>query len=193
MAVTSKTEIQNSALRKLRADSITSEDDDSERARLVKASYPLMLDRVQRSHPWNFCIDYVELASTTLPADQYDYDNIFQIPSNCLRILGTSLPDTAKWEEISGEYLVCNYSEIKVRYIKRITDVTKFDESFVEVLAWAIAQDICYAITKSASAMKEARENYMMSLAEARSYDAQTGFSKHRRVIADTFTNARRY
>ena len=179
MGVTSAVEIMNSALRKLGAEPIISEDDDSTRARLVKASYYIRLNHLLRSHAWRFNKAYASLALVSpQPDDVFDYDFVFALPNNCARVFGTSLGASEDWEEIEGGQLACNISEVKIKYGKLITDVTKFDVSFIEVLACDVAFDIAYALTNSQAVVDAAEKKLNIAMANARSFAAQTGSVK---------------
>ncbi len=192
MGASSKTDILNSALRKLGAEPILASNDNSVRARTLNSSYELKLDELIRSHPWNRFISYVELAAVDpIPADIYDYSYVFQLPNDCLRVLDTSLGSRATWEEIEGKRIACDESELSVKYIKRITDVTQFDANFVEALAWMIAEDCAYSLTQSTSQAENCGKKAKSALQMARSYDAQVGSVKV--VEANEWLDSRRY
>jgi len=74
MATTEVT-ISNSALIKLGAETITTFEDDNKRARLCKNQYPLMRDKLLRSHPWNFNTKRVELGLLAA-APEFGYDKL---------------------------------------------------------------------------------------------------------------------
>jgi hypothetical protein len=182
----------NSALTKLGADLIISPDDNNQRAKSCKLRYPVVRDLLLRSHPWNFAIGYSSLAAITPKPDAiFDYQYVFQIPSDFLRVLETNLCDNDKWEELEGGRIGCNVSAIKIKGVKRITDVTKYDSNFCEVLAFALAKDLSYLVTQSSAQVKQLGDDHRMALREARSFDAQVG--SVRRVISDDWLNSRRY
>lgn len=188
---TSPVDIMNSALIKLGAECIISEDDSSTRARLCKRRYPSVRDALLRSHPWNFAMAYSQLAEVSpKPDDVFDYERVFQLPSDCLRVISTNLPVDVRWEEIENGRIAADTAEIYVKFVRKISDVTKFDANFVEVLALALAADIAYSLTQSTAQREEARESLRKELATARSYDAQVG--SVRRVISDDWLDTRR-
>lgn len=188
---TSPVDIMNSALIKLGAERIISEDDSSTRARLCKERYPSVRDALLRSHPWNFAMAYSQLAEVTpKPDDVFDYERVFQLPPDCLRVISTNLPVDVRWEEIENGRIAADTAEIYVKFVRKISDVTKFDANFVEVLALALAADIAYSLTQSTAQREEARESLRKELATARSYDAQVG--SVRRVISDDWLDTRR-
>ena len=191
MAVSSDVEMMTSALRKVGAERINTSTDENTRARLVAAAYPLVRDRLLRSHPWNFAISYVQLAAVSpKPSYIWEYSYVFQLPSDCLRVLGVSASEDT-WEEIEGRRIACDDSDLSVKYIKKITDVSKFDDNFCELLAWELAADICYAITKSTAQVQLVDTKRKEALREARSFDAQVG--SVRTVDASDWLNSRKY
>lgn len=191
MAVTSEVEIMNSALIKLGAERIISPDDQNNRARLVKEQYPKVRDVLMRSHPWKFSTGYASLAQITpKPVEIFDYQYAYQLPSDCARVFSTNLDATDDWEEISGGILVANESVVSIKYSKRITNVTLFDDAFSEVLAYALAADIAYALTQSTAQAEGMEKKYRYELSQARSMSAQVGSVK--RVISDEWLSVRR-
>ena len=190
MAATSAVEIMNSALIKLGAERIITPDDANLRARLVKEQYPKVRDALMRSHPWRFSTGYKALAAIDpMPADIFGYSYAFQLPADCSRVFNTNLDSMSDWEE-SESMLLCNESSVSVRYSKRVADVTKFDDSFCEVLAYALAADIAFALTQSVSRAEDAEKKFRYELAQARSQSAQVGSVK--RVISDDWLSTRR-
>jgi hypothetical protein len=133
----------------------------------------------------------VDLAAVSPKPDYiWEYAYVFQLPSDCTRVLAVSLSaDT--WEEIEGRRIACDDSSLTVKFIKKITDVTKYDDNFCEVLAWELATDICYAITKSTAQVDKVDMKRKEALREARSFDAQVGAVKQ--VEASSWLESRRY
>ncbi len=191
MAVTSEVEIVNSALNKIGAERINALTDENSRARLCANQYPIVRDALVRSHPWNFAIAYASLAEVTpTPSEVFDYGAVFDLPSDCARVLSTDLGDEAKWEVVDQNYLACNATSVRIKYIKRVKDVTKFDDNFIEALAYALAADIAFPLTKNVSLQERMVKMASDVLRPTRSYDAQVG--SVRRVVADTFITSRR-
>jgi hypothetical protein len=182
----------NSALIKLGAERIISEDDESVRARLMKEQYPKLRDALMRSHPWKFARGRASLAlidpiPTTFSG--WDFQYVFQLPADCLRVIETNLCNDEEWS-VENPYLACNSSEVLIKYIKKITDVTKFDDNFCEVLAWYMAADVAYALTQSTAREQAANAGFEEALMTARSFNAQQGSVQ--RVISDDWLTARR-
>lgn len=190
---TSELEIINSALVKLGAEMILSLEDASTRARVMKSQYPLRRKALLESHPWNFAISFIELAAVDpIPAGvDMEYDYVFQLPSNCLRVIGTDLANDDEWEEIEGNRIACNISELKVKYLKDIEDVTKFKGRFAETLAYDLASSTALMLTGSETKAAEAKKDYENYLRQSRSFDAQVG--SVRMVESSDWLDSRQY
>lgn len=187
MASNSETDICSSALLKIGQEAITSLSDNTPRARACSIAYNKVRDQLLRSHPWNFAVQRVELGEID-EDPEYDYAHQFELPVDCLRVLDTDLSEGEAWE-IEGTRLMCNSSSVKILYIKQITTVADFDQNFAEVLSWAIAKDIAYALTGSLEVVQYATQGYTQALREARSFNAQE--SSPQRVQANTWLNTR--
>lgn len=185
MAVTEVT-ICNSALIKIGAERILSLDDNTARAKILKEIYPIVRDDMIASHPWNFATDRVVLAAL-VTAPLYEWDYQFQLPSNCLRVYGTDI-DPEPWKVEDGK-LLCNFSEVTIKFIKQVTDTSKFSSYFVEAFACRLAAEIAYAITQSTTLKDSAEAKYERQLRVARSFDAQESMGD--RVYADNWLNSR--
>lgn len=191
--VTSEVQICNSALIKLGAERIVSLDDANNRARLLKEQYPKIRDKELRGHPWKFAIKRSVLAVITPKPSGFDeWAYVYQLPADNLRIIEpVNYSDYDQWNTESGLYFLSNISTTTVRHIFRQSDVTKFDDSFVEVLACAIAADLAYAFTQSSNAVTNAQKAYDAQLMVARSFNAQQGSSP--RVHSEDFFDSHRY
>ena len=181
----------NSALVNVGAEPIVAETDDSVRARLVAMKFPIVLEAMLAGHPWNFATAYATLAAISpKPADVFDYEFVFQLPADCLRVSDTNLGGYEDWEEIEGRRIACNVSELKIKYIKNVADVSKYSASFVNALSWALTADIAYPLTQSTAQQDSADSRAKLFLATARSFDAQVG--SVRRVKSEDWLDARR-
>lgn len=185
--VTSEVAICNSALAKVGAQRILSLDDNNERAKLLKEQYEKIRDELLYSHPWNFATERASLAPSNV-APKFDWDYQFPLASDVLRVYGTDLPKTEPWT-VEGRMFMCNYDTVQIKYIKQVTDVSKYTPGFVEVLALKIAADIAYSITQSATLASTLNDKYEKRLREVRSFDAQEGAGD--RVYADSWLNSR--
>lgn len=137
----------NSALQRVGATTITSLSDNSPEARACSVAYDSNRRDELRKHPWNFAITRAVLApDATAPAFDYLYQ--FTLPSDCLRLLRPATSDL-DWV-VEGRKVLTNYDNpLYIRYIADITDPTQWDPSFYNVVAGALAVDICERLTQS--------------------------------------------
>lgn len=163
-------DICNSALQRVGAASILSISDNSPEARACAIAYDSNRRDELRKHSWNFSIKRAVLApDTTAPA--FDYDYAFTLPSDCLRVLR---PATANLDWlIEGRKILTNDSNVLyLRYIADIDDVAQFDPSFYNVVAVALAVDICEKLTQSNTKKQMLTQEYKDAVAAARKVDS---------------------
>lgn len=113
----SPVQICNAALRKLGAERISSLNEINKRAKLCKGAYDDLRREVLRAHPWNFAIAREELPRQAA-SPEYQFDYQFQLPANCIRVLGTNedrlnplgdvLGDSLTKYKIEGRLLLTN-------------------------------------------------------------------------------------
>lgn len=180
--------IANSALAKIGGDRIISLDDDTREGRLMKEQLPKIFVKLLYSHPWKFAIKRTELAAlTTAPA--FGYNTQYQLPLDCLRVLETdSGNEGVDWQR-EGNVIVSDDSSMFVKYISSDVQPGQFSAGFSEVLAVALAYDVCYSFNQSSTLRAALEEDYKAQLREARSFNGQEGGT--RQVYAKQWLNAR--
>lgn len=181
----SKVDICNSALAKLGCDRINSLTEDNVRARLCNDRYEIIKKEVLRASPWKFALKRITL-SKTVNTPAFEYEAEFQLPSDCLRPWEL-FPNHIQWTQ-EQDKIYANENEIGLKYIYEAPE-SKFDASFVEVLAIRLAMDLCYKLTNSTSREQELRALYLAMLADARTFSAQSAQSE--RYISEDFTIVR--
>lgn len=174
----SKVGICNLALIRLGSQPITAITDDTKRAIALNANYDIVLDIVLADNPWNFAISRTTLARLAdAPAFGYSYQ--YQLPSDCLKVLGivdetvSGNPDPTIEYKIEGGKLLTEESTVHLKYISRVTDPNLFSPKFLSAFAMRLAAEIAYHITGNASLKTEIMKEYVMELSGARSVDAQ--------------------
>lgn len=184
---TSAVEIVNSALIKIGAERIGALSDNNARAIIMNEQYDKIRRQIILSHPWNFAIARVELAeNATEPINAWD--RAFDLPQDVLRVLEINDDNEAEWV-VEGRQILTDESECVIKYIKDVTDTTKFSRGFEEVLAFKLAADCCVSLNGSATHAANLYKAYKEALSEARTMDAQEGSNQV--VIADLVLNSR--
>jgi hypothetical protein len=133
----SETSIANMALARIGAKRLTNIDTDaSQEATQALLHYAQTRDALLRSHWWRFAIARATL-SEDVDAPDFEYDHQYTLPADYLR--GIGLYDTTATFEIEGQHLLTDDDTVELKYVQRLTDPTKFDPLFVEVLVLELA------------------------------------------------------
>lgn len=163
-------DICNSALQRVGAASILSLSDNSPEARACSIAYDSNRRDELRKHRWNFAIARAVLApDATAPAFDYDYQ--FTLPTDCLRVLR---PNTVGLDwQIEGRKILTNDSAtLYLRYLRDVEDAAQFDASFYNVVAAALALDICEKLTQSNAKKQYLSQDYKDAVVLAKRVNA---------------------
>ncbi len=98
--------------------------------------YDQTRDALLQSHFWRFANG--RSALTKINAPPFEWDNQFDLPNDFLvlrSIYDNTLVDNARSSfAIEGQAILTNDSTMEIRYVKKVTDTTKFSPLFTEVL-----------------------------------------------------------
>lgn len=179
----------NKSLSKLgHYDFITSLTDPTKAAALIAINYESVRDAMLRGHPWNFAVKRATLAPLTTAPVWGDGSNYFQLPSDCLRVLG--MDDCYAQYNVESGMLYFNDTTANILYTARITDPNLFDALFVEAYTTMLAITICPGLTDSEEKMSALVTMYeKLNLPLARSVDGQE--SGVRQIVSSNFINVR--
>ena len=177
--MTSKTDIANSALAYLSATSIQDfDDDEDEKARVIKSVFDTVAKEVARKHRWSCLIRRAtlsKLSEAPILSGNFGYRSQFQLPDDCLRFMDLNgEPYKAKVEfmDLNGRRLQANCDEANIRYVAWIEDTNEWDASFAEVVAIKLAMRIARRITKDGISSEDLYRIYKDALRDAQSIDA---------------------
>jgi len=141
----SVTQICNAALGKIGAKRINDYTEDSSvQAIQCRTHYEHTRDALLRSHFWRFASDRAELTEDA-EEPAFEWDSQFILPNDFLRLKSvyednnTAGDSTRQSFAIEGQRILTNESTCQIRYIKKVTDPTKFDPLFTEVLILQLA------------------------------------------------------
>jgi len=170
-----KVGIANSALILLGAETIQAITESNKRAKLCNEMYDKSKRKLLELHPWNFATLRVALAQLA-GAPVYEFDNWFQIPNDCLRILRVENNEAVTYV-IEKDKILTNEDAISIEYISDIGE-GYFTQTFAELLAARLAADICYALLQSTSYAQYLEAKFDKDFALTRSRDAQEGTAR---------------
>lgn len=176
---TSVTSIANRAAQKLgTARLVNVATDNVKFSNAVNSCFEELRDEELSNKPWSFA-----MTRTTIPADDdppdWGYGSAYTIPTNCLRIVqindfqsALSLVNYRSYVDSlyaleGGKILTDLPGPLKIRYVQRITDVSRFDNGFVEVLACRIAFETCEEMLQSPTKKQALAQEYRAALASA--------------------------
>lgn len=124
--------------------------DNTTAARLTFNLYDHVRDDLLRAHPWNFATKRVKLSPlTSQPAYGYLYE--YNLPADCLRVLGIDYPLVSSDFRIEGGRVLANTNSLNLRYVFKNEDVATWSPDFVAVVTYTLASLIAYPIAKSDS------------------------------------------
>jgi len=168
----SKVDICSNALLILGAQPINSLDEEDDRARLASNLYDGVKLAVIRAHPWNCCVTRAALSPLS-SAPAFDYAYQFTLPPDCAKILQVGEYLTEVDYRIERGKILSNESVIYLKYIS--TDVSEgaFDSLLTEAIKYAMAAQMAYPITQTASMAELMESKYQMVLREAKTVDGQ--------------------
>lgn len=179
--------IVNSALIALGADTISSINQNTKSAIVMKAIYSLVRDEVQACHPWNFTLSRQTIAPiSTEPVHTYDF--LYDFPNDALT-LWEVIPHDIEYL-VENRQIVCNESSLDVIFGIQNTDESSWDAMFAEAMSFRLAAKTAYSLAQSLELTQYFDNKYKETLSQARWRDSIEG--KLLQLEADTWTNARK-
>lgn len=172
-----KIDVCNAALARCGAEQIVTIDDDTKRAKVIKAQYEITLKELLNDSPWNFAIARVELTDSGQEV-LFGFGYKYALPEDCIRVL--ELENKSPYRVEDG-YIVCDTAElIKIKYVKFVDDPSKYSGAFVKAFSLKLAEDISYILVQSASLQQSIAQEAERYLRKARSMNSQEGTPESR-------------
>lgn len=194
-------DIVNIALSMLGSKAITSIEDDSTEARVMKTNYIIARDATIEAYEWSFAIKRFTPAKSTEPPI-WGFGSAFPIPSDILRVLQVDLdslrPSTSRntrehrnqvYHVVESGSILCDEDNIFCTGLRRVDDEGIFSNLFAHAFAAKLAVLCCYAITESNTKFRAVLAMYTGFIKEAKSRDGQQGST--RRLRGDWFRRVR--
>lgn len=149
----------------------------------ARAHWDMAVREMLADHPWNFAIRRTMLNEAGA-APEFDYDNAFTLPADCLRWLPPS-PDDDSWFEAvceGGKLLTNEAAPLPVRYISLELGepVLNWSAHFAMAMAAKLALLLAEPITQSESTDSKMEGRFLAAIATAKRMDARE--SGHKRV-----------
>lgn len=122
-------------------------------------------DRLLNSHAWLFARKNTALVATVTTISGWSYG--YKIPDDCISILAVLHNGEPIEFEVSGEGIYVNVQNISIRYISRITDMSKWTGTFIDVFVNALAQEIILSTTANLEAVQLLEQKQQILLRDA--------------------------
>lgn len=161
--------------------------------------YPIARDQLLEMHAWNFAVTRAQLAETGTAPDQWAYQ--YALPTNCVKVLkvfSDGVEDDTQSEDFNVETLVDGTVVIQTnaklawcRYVKQVTDTSKFTPTFVICLSWLLASYIAGPITKDLTKKESSYKVFQMEFGKATVANANVARMDHRKGYTPTSIKAR--
>jgi len=184
-----KIDICNDALNRIGDRLISSLDDGTPTADLLKNRYDISRRKVLRSHPWKRLRKRAVLAALT-DAPAFQWAKKFPLPSDCLRLwlVTDSNGDPINDWELEGTDILADEPVLYIKYIKDETSVDLLDDSLNEVISLQLAKELAFSRSGDNSLYDRIENEYRIKFAEARSIDSKEDYQKT--INATEWTNA---
>lgn len=162
-----RTSVANGALVKLGQDLINSITDENDKAaRLCNERLDNAKEVVLSSYPFSGAITRTILVPTTdVPA--FNYDNSFQIPADCLRILTIQPHERDTDYKLEGDRILYSGTDLDFIYVSNITDYNLLQPIANETISCYLAYDIAYAISNDNQVVDRMYQLYEKTRARA--------------------------
>lgn len=186
-------EVANSALYDINVDPITSFDDPSKAARVLKAKFQGVLNEVMGTNPWN-CNRELTLMNYASVNNLFGWKYAFLIPNDCLYVravvpledISVLTPETLKrFTEYSmnqttsqlymkkGKIIYANEPHMLLVYSRIIKDCSELPTYITKVISKCLASEIAYALTQDRQIRADQLSLYDMALRTARAANAR--------------------
>lgn len=171
-------DIVNFALTILGENGIVALTDDVKPAREANKIYAITRNSLLSGYNWSFAMTRTTLAADVTPP-AYDFALAYTLPADCVRVVlvneiyaGLDLTDyrgsPVEDFTLEGGKILTNYSSpIKLRYVKRITDPSKFTDSFYTAFGAKLAWELAETLTQSDAKQARAESRFHHEIANA--------------------------
>lgn len=166
------TAVCNRGLQLLGAARILDITDDSRNGRACNACYNEIRRSEIRKHRWRFAIKRTVLAPLNETDPHAEFAYIFQLPSDCLKILKPENDPYCDWQLEGRKIFTNSSSALNLRYLADIEDPNTFDENFSEMVSAKMAEVMCEEITQSNTKKAVAKDAYKEAKMEAKRSNA---------------------
>ena len=175
----SETKICNLSLSDLGSKRINNFDDKTEsspQAILCRLHYEPTRDALEQSYPWRFTRGRATLSEDTETPD-FQWGKQFILPIDYLAMKsvyeGRFSDENVRSYDLEGNLLLTNETTMEIRYIKKITDVTKFDPLFVQLLVLQLDLKLVMPLTQNVKLKQSIKEDIRLLMPDVLAFAGQ--------------------
>lgn len=175
--MSTKTEICNIALVRLRAATITDITDGTQLANLCNTIYDTIAEEVMMEGPWPSCIFRADLALTT-STPEFEFSNEYQLPTDpkVLRVIDINRMDVGEAEyKIEGDKLLTDAGGVEIKYIGVQPQPGKYDPMLRRAIISRLTAELAYPVTGDASLTQFWQQKHMVDLDDGLGNISQQG------------------
>ena len=179
--------LANMSLTMLGQQPIAALTESNNRATMANQRFADVRDSVLRAHPWNCAIKRHALTkraadTNLLGAPKWGYTTTYSLPSDFLRLVDIEDP-TQKYSIEAGNQedthssandlvLLTDASEMNIRYVYKLTSVSKMDDTLKHAIATRLAAELALAITGDSGKEQFLMQKYQTLLMQAQWEDS---------------------
>ena len=187
--MTNQVQIANLALSWLGQNQINAFDDNQTEAKVMNANYAISRDKVMADAAWTFALRR-EILSPLTEDPEFGEGNVFQIPSDVLRVfrvyrptgggtfIGLQIQDStfrnAKWRK-EGDKIIAREEVIWCHFIFRNVNTDQYPAPFIHAIAARLAADTCMTFTENRRMFEQMEAMYNDKMADALYSDGSQG------------------
>ncbi len=175
----SETKICNLALSDLGAKRIVNFDDSEEsspQAILCRLHYEPTRDALEQRFPWRFTRGRETLSEDTETPD-FEWDRQFILPTDYLAkksvYEGRFSDENIRSYDLEENLLLTNETTVELRYVKKITDVSKFDPLFVQLLVLQLDLKLVMPLTQNVTLKQSIKEDIKLLMPDVLAFAGQ--------------------
>tara|TARA_X000000950_G_scaffold289479_1_gene413991 strand:- start:18265 stop:18873 length:609 start_codon:yes stop_codon:yes gene_type:complete len=171
---TTKFTIATQALLKIGGNPISTFDGTDRESVVVSNMYEDTKKSLLYTTFWNFATQKTELAKLSETSPDANYQHVYQLPGDYIRVKGIFDTSGVKRTDYSVEKnkIFANISPLNLEYIQEKSE-SDFPPFFTEVLIAKLAYEICEAVTGVGTIQERLARDYQSKLQTARTVDGQ--------------------
>ena len=177
MAAESDISICNQALGGIGAKRINDlETDTSLEAQQCRLHFEPTRDALEQSFPWRFTRGRETLSEDTETPD-FQWDRQFILPTDYLAMKsvyeGRFSDENIRSYDLEGDRLLTDETTVELRYVKKVTDASKFDPLFVQLLVLHLELKLVMPLTQDVKLKRDIKEDLALFMPDVLAFAGQ--------------------